>query len=53
METKEIIKTRKRKGRIQYALFSKDGEKRLGRWGSKASAEKREKEVRYFKQQNK
>ena len=51
MRTAEVIKTRKRKGTIQYALFSKDGKKRLGRWGSKAAAEKREKEVRFFKQQ--
>ncbi len=46
---KEIIKPRKRGKTTQYALFSKDGKKRLGPWGSKSAAKKREKEVQFFK----
>ena len=48
---REVIKSRKRRGKTQYALYSKDGKKRLGSWGSKAAAEKRERQVQYFKHQ--
>jgi len=50
---KEIIKSRGSGKRTQYALFSKDGKKRLGRWGSRSAAKKREKQVQFFKHQKK
>lgn len=53
MKTEEVIKTRKRGKKTQFALFSKDGSKRLGPWGSKAAAIKRERQVQYFKHQKK
>lgn len=33
----------------KYALFSKDGSKKLGEFSSKEAAEKRERQVKFFK----
>lgn len=33
----------------KYELWSKDGSKKLGEFDSKKAAEKREKEIQYFK----
>lgn len=39
-----------RKQGDKYVLYSKDGKKRLGRFGSRKAAVKREKQIQFFKQ---
>jgi len=33
----------------KYVLYSKDGKKKLGTFNTKSAAEKREREIKYFK----
>lgn len=37
----------------KYVLYSKDGKKKLGTYGSREAAKKREKQIQYFKHQKK
>ena len=49
-DVEEMI--RKLPGKDKYRLYSKDGEKNLGTFDSRAAAEKHEREVQYFKHKN-
>ena len=54
-QLRQIIREtiRKTQGKEEWCLYSKDGEKNLGCYDTKAGAEKREKQVNYFKHKGK